>query len=206
VFPKTEPDDKRLFELLKKAYIDARYSMSYRITPEELTILQERVVVLAERVRGACLEKIATFCGPESVNQNLPMPPQLQEPLLANLPPPPSNAAEFTQWAGSLIELSEHRGRIDGRADGLREGEAVGIARGRIEGKAEGEAVGVVKGKVEGEVERGAADILMVLRTRGIDVSEEVERRILACSDPVVLSRWLQRAVTVSAAVDVVAA
>lgn len=42
----------------------------------------------------------------------------------------------------------------------------------------------------------------MVLRTRGIDVTEEVERRILACADPVVLARWLQRAVTVSAAGD----
>jgi predicted nucleotidyltransferase/HEPN domain-containing protein len=178
VLPKSEPGDKRLFELLKKAYIDARYSMSYRITPEELTVLQERVVILGERVRAACLEKIATFCGPESVNQNLPMPPQLQEPLLANLPPPPSNAAEFTQWAGSLIELSEQRG--------IAKGEAVGIAK--------------------GEVESRAADILMVLRTRGVDVSEEVEQRILTCADPAVLSRWLQRAVTVSEAIEVIAA
>ena len=99
--------------------------MSYRITPEELTTLQERVVVLGERVRP-CQEKIATFCGPESVNQNLPMPLQLQEPLLANLPPPPSNAAEFAQWAGSLVELSEQRGRIDG--------ETVGVAKCRTDG------------------------------------------------------------------------
>ena len=29
LLPKAEPDDKHLFDLLKKAYIDARYSMSY---------------------------------------------------------------------------------------------------------------------------------------------------------------------------------
>src|SRR5687768_11445432 len=52
VLPKTEPEDKRLFDLLKKAYIDARYSMSYCITIDELSILQERVLLLAERVRS----------------------------------------------------------------------------------------------------------------------------------------------------------
>jgi HEPN domain-containing protein len=57
VLPKSDPDDKHLFDLLKKAYIDARYSMSYRITADELTELQKRVLVLADRVRAACLER-----------------------------------------------------------------------------------------------------------------------------------------------------
>ena len=57
LLPKTEPDDKHLFDLLKKAYIDARYSMSYRITAEELAELQKRVLLLADRVRAACLER-----------------------------------------------------------------------------------------------------------------------------------------------------
>jgi HEPN domain-containing protein len=71
-FPKTEPEDKRLFDLLKKAYIEARYSGSYKITQEELTTLQVRVVELAERVRAACLEKLASFCGAEAVQADLP--------------------------------------------------------------------------------------------------------------------------------------
>jgi hypothetical protein len=54
--------------------------MSYRITMEELSVLQERVLVLGERVRAACLEKIATFCGPEAVSQEFPVLPQFQEP------------------------------------------------------------------------------------------------------------------------------
>ena len=57
--------------------------------------------------------------------------------------------------------------------------------------------MGITKGRTE--VAKG---IVLVLRTHGIDVTEEVERRILACADPVVLARWLQRAVTVSAAGD----
>ena len=39
--PRTEPDDKRLFELLRSAYIDARYVKSYVITAEELAALQK---------------------------------------------------------------------------------------------------------------------------------------------------------------------
>jgi predicted nucleotidyltransferase/HEPN domain-containing protein len=192
VLPKTEPGDKHLFDLLKKAYIDARYSMSYRITMEELSVLQERVLVLGERVRAACLEKIATFCGPEAVSKEFPVLPQFQEPLLSNLPPPPAEPKEFAQWAQTLTELAEQRLREErnqGRRDGLQEGEA----KGRQEGRQEGEA----KGR--------AADILLVLKTRGIAVPEEIEQRIAACPDPAVLSLWLTRAVTANSAAEVVA-
>jgi predicted nucleotidyltransferase/HEPN domain-containing protein len=59
--PKTLPEDERLFKLLKKAYIEARYSRSYRVTAEELAILGERVRGLAGRIERACREKIASF-------------------------------------------------------------------------------------------------------------------------------------------------
>ena len=61
LLPKTEPDDKHLFDLLKKAYIDARYSMSLSHHGEGTGGAAKRVLVLADRVRSACLEKIATF-------------------------------------------------------------------------------------------------------------------------------------------------
>jgi predicted nucleotidyltransferase/HEPN domain-containing protein len=179
VLPKTEPEDKRLFDLLKKAYIDARYSMSYCITLDELAILQERVLLLGERVRAACIEKMATFCGAEAVSPNLPEPPKLGEALLSNLPPPPSEAKDFERWAQSLVELSEQRAREE-RNQGLREGLR------------------------EGEAKRGAADILLVLKARGVAVPPEIEQRIAACADPAVLSRWLERAVTAQSAADVV--
>ena len=58
-FPRATAEDDRLFKLLKKAYIESRYSKSYRITAEELAVLGERVKDLAGRVEQACREALA---------------------------------------------------------------------------------------------------------------------------------------------------
>jgi predicted nucleotidyltransferase/HEPN domain-containing protein len=60
-FPRATDEDDRLFKLLKRAYIESRYSKSYRITAEELATLGARVRDLAERVERACCEKIESF-------------------------------------------------------------------------------------------------------------------------------------------------
>jgi flagellar biosynthesis/type III secretory pathway protein FliH len=114
------------------------------------------------------------------------VPPKLGEALLSNLPPPPSEAKDFAHWAQGLVELSEQRAREE-RRQGLREG--------RQEGLQEGEAKGEAKGR--------AADILLVLKTRGVAVPPEIEQRIAACTDAAVLSRWLTRAVTAESAAEV---
>jgi predicted nucleotidyltransferase len=59
--PRTTPEDERLFELLRRAYIDARYDKSYRITAPELSTLGERVRGLAAVVERVCREKIASL-------------------------------------------------------------------------------------------------------------------------------------------------
>jgi uncharacterized protein len=46
VWPRETKHDRRLFELLKRAYVDARYSVHYTITIEELNWLAERAEVL----------------------------------------------------------------------------------------------------------------------------------------------------------------
>ena len=61
LLPRKDPEDERLFELLKKAYVDARYSTNYRITAEELATLGARVRELGEVVERVCREKIATL-------------------------------------------------------------------------------------------------------------------------------------------------
>ena len=66
---------------------------------------------------------------------------------------------------------------------------------------AEGEA----KGKAEGKVEGKAEDILVVLAARGIAVTDQERRRVLACSDLALLDRWLERSVTAGSASDVLA-
>jgi uncharacterized protein len=59
VFPRGNEQQKRFFDLLKKAYIDARYKREYAITKEELEYLASRVRKLQELVKRICEEKIA---------------------------------------------------------------------------------------------------------------------------------------------------
>lgn len=46
VFPKASKQEHDRFELLRKAYVDARYNMDYKITKEDLEYLSERVQLL----------------------------------------------------------------------------------------------------------------------------------------------------------------
>jgi HEPN domain-containing protein/predicted nucleotidyltransferase len=61
VFPVNTPEEKHLFDLLKRGYVDARYKDSYHITSEELSSLIERVEKLQAVASPLCLEKIASF-------------------------------------------------------------------------------------------------------------------------------------------------
>ncbi|MDR3511027.1 MAG: nucleotidyltransferase [Caulobacteraceae bacterium] len=53
-WPRASRFEQRCFELLRRAYVDARYSPHYRITVEELAWLGERVAVLQQLVKSAC--------------------------------------------------------------------------------------------------------------------------------------------------------
>jgi len=61
VWPTETKFEKRCYELLRAAYVKARYSRHYRITPEELGWLSERISLLGHLVREACLERIDTL-------------------------------------------------------------------------------------------------------------------------------------------------
>jgi len=58
VWPHETKFQKRCFELLRAAYVKARYSRHYRITDEELAFLTERIEVLRLVVREACEARI----------------------------------------------------------------------------------------------------------------------------------------------------
>jgi uncharacterized protein len=47
-------EEKRHFELLRTAYVDARYSKNYKITKEELKFLEEKVLKLKGIVERLC--------------------------------------------------------------------------------------------------------------------------------------------------------
>ncbi|MFK4056863.1 HEPN domain-containing protein [Brevundimonas sp. NPDC046655] len=58
VWPHDTKFQKRCFELLRAAYVKARYSRHYRITDEELAYLTERIKVLREIVRAATEDRL----------------------------------------------------------------------------------------------------------------------------------------------------
>lgn len=58
VWPRESKKDRRLFELLKRAYVDARYSEHYVVTAEELAWLGERAEILRTLVEARTLRKI----------------------------------------------------------------------------------------------------------------------------------------------------
>ncbi|MBA3069885.1 MAG: HEPN domain-containing protein [Hyphomonas sp.] len=57
-WPRETKQDRRLFELLKRAYVDARYSEHYAITAEELAWLGERADILRALVEKRSRGKI----------------------------------------------------------------------------------------------------------------------------------------------------
>ena len=57
-FPENTEEDKRLFQLLTKAYVDARYKPSYKITKKELEVLKQKAIDLKDLVKKVCNEKL----------------------------------------------------------------------------------------------------------------------------------------------------
>ena len=61
IWPTATKFEKRCFELLRAAYIKARYSPHYKITAEELAWLNERISVLKDSVEAICQERLAAL-------------------------------------------------------------------------------------------------------------------------------------------------
>jgi len=61
VFLLDNRENKQLFNLLRAAYVDARYKQSYTITRDELLNLQRKVEQLQSLTKQLCEDKIATF-------------------------------------------------------------------------------------------------------------------------------------------------
>lgn len=59
VWPRDTRFAQRCFELLRRAYVDARYSPHYKISPQELEWLGERIELLQSLVREICERQLA---------------------------------------------------------------------------------------------------------------------------------------------------
>jgi hypothetical protein len=57
-WPRNGKFERRSFELLRLAYVNARYSPHYKITDEELSWLIERVVILQQLVDRVCRDRL----------------------------------------------------------------------------------------------------------------------------------------------------
>ena len=62
-WPRGDKFTRRCFELLRLAYVNARYSPSYEITAEELNWIGERVAVLESLVETICRDHLAGLQG-----------------------------------------------------------------------------------------------------------------------------------------------
>ena len=61
VFPQATATEKKRFELLRSAYVDARYKKDYKITRTELEYLAERVQKLKKITSRVCKRRIKAF-------------------------------------------------------------------------------------------------------------------------------------------------
>jgi len=58
IFNLTDDQDSYHFELLRKAYIEARYSKDYSVTADELKFLEKKINILSKKVKALCSQEI----------------------------------------------------------------------------------------------------------------------------------------------------
>jgi HEPN domain-containing protein/predicted nucleotidyltransferase len=61
IFIKTIPEDKRLFKLVKSAYVEARYNPDFVVTKEDIDALIPKVEKLGEITKRICEERIKEY-------------------------------------------------------------------------------------------------------------------------------------------------
>lgn len=61
IWPTDSKFQKRCFELLRAAYVKARYSRRYKVTPEELAWMRERVELLQTQVIAICEARLSSL-------------------------------------------------------------------------------------------------------------------------------------------------
>jgi predicted transposase YdaD len=71
------------------------------------------------------------------------------------------------------------------------------------EGFAEGESKGEAKGEAKGEVKGERHTIRMVLKARGLSVTDDQSSLIEACNDLTTLRKWSEAALTAKDASDI---
>ncbi|PXV60033.1 HEPN domain-containing protein [Dysgonomonas alginatilytica] len=61
VFPQDTPEEKRLFELIKAAYVNGRYDPDFVVTKEDIDVLVPKVELLRDITKCICEERIVEY-------------------------------------------------------------------------------------------------------------------------------------------------
>jgi HEPN domain-containing protein/predicted nucleotidyltransferase len=61
VFPRDTEEEERLFELLKRAYVEARYNDDFVVTKADIDTLTPKVELLRDITKKICTERIAEY-------------------------------------------------------------------------------------------------------------------------------------------------
>ena len=61
VFPRDTEEEERLFELLKRAYVEARYNDDFIVTKSDIDALTPKVEQLRDITKKICTERIAEY-------------------------------------------------------------------------------------------------------------------------------------------------
>ena len=61
------------------------------------------------------------------------------------------------------------------------------------------------QGKVEGEAKGEAKALMMILKQRGLAITDDQQRQIVTCTDLAILDRWLHRAFSVTSVDELLA-
>ncbi|MGC4067318.1 MAG: HEPN domain-containing protein [Polyangiaceae bacterium] len=184
--PRTESSDLHHFDLLKRAYIESRYSRSYHVNSVELTAMRDMVIELGRRVRAACAEEIHRVAAGVEYPELLDVPDGTTALEVPPTPPDLNDPVAVAFWRDGLVRQSFEAGRKagekHGRELGRKEGEKRGVEKGRELGREEGRELGreegIQIGVERGRLEERARIIVELLRRRGLTVSDEQERRI----------------------------
>ena len=139
---------------------------------------------LAERVRRACADKLATITEDGEIGE-LPALPTPSDSIELPQLPALDDALAVEAWREAIVQMSQERGE-----QRFREGEQLG----RQEGLREDEQLGEARGLREGEARGRARAILGVLQRRGIALSDAQVERIATCRDEATLARWWELA------------
>jgi uncharacterized protein len=191
--PRSNAHDGHIFRLLKRAYVDARYVVSYNVTFNELESMRVRVCEFGKKSRAACIEKLSSFFGYDALDDLPDIDENFNRLELPQAPEDKEDHEAYELWHQAIKLFVAERMAAE-KAEGLVEGEARGEAKGKAVGLVEGEARGEAKGKI--------ASIFTILSARGLSLSPAQKERISSCSDLALLEKYLQKALTATSTAD----